>query len=131
MGADARERIRLSEYVQLKEEIKADKLRLAQLAGRLVGENPAGIPEGLDHEMLAPYRDRICENLARCVEALTEIQDYINSIEDSEMRRLFTLRYINGYSWQKVAFLIGEHDESYPRRKHNAYLKKHPHFSQP
>lgn len=119
-----REKEKLSQYRMLLGEIKADRERLAQLAGRLLRANPAGLPLGIDSEGLAGYRDKINENLERCVTLLEEIQTYINSIEDSEMRRIFTLHYINGHSWQRVAFDIGEYDESYPRRKHNAYIAK-------
>ena len=40
------------------------------------------------------------------------------------MRMILMLRYIQNLSWQKVAFAIGERDEQYLRRKHNAFLKK-------
>ena len=49
---------------------------------------------------------------------------YINGIEDAQMRMILSLRYVNGLSWQQVAFAIGESDESYPRRKHNEFLRK-------
>lgn len=56
-----------------------------------------------------------------------EIEDFVNDIPDSETRRIFRYRYIDGTvkpSWQWIAFKIGKHDEQYPRRKHNKYLKK-------
>ena len=48
---------------------------------------------------------------------------YIQSVEDSQMRMILTLRYVRGLTWQKVAYEIGEKDEQYPRRKHNAFLR--------
>lgn len=48
---------------------------------------------------------------------------YISGIRDSLMRQIFTLRYIDGKTWQQIAFEVGETDESYVRRKHNYYLK--------
>lgn len=54
---------------------------------------------------------------------LTNIESFIGSIEDSEMRQIFTLRYLNGLSWQHVAFKLGETDESYPRQKSRNFLK--------
>ena len=55
------------------------------------------------------------------------VDQFIDGIEDSLTRRIFELRYISGDcrkpSWQRIAFQIGEHDESYPRRVHNKYLK--------
>ena len=55
-----------------------------------------------------------------------EIEDFINGIPDSVTRRIFRYRYIDGKvrpSWQWIAFKIGHHDEQYPRRKHNKFLK--------
>lgn len=56
-----------------------------------------------------------------------EIEAFVHNIPDSITRRIFTYRYIDGKvrpSWQWIAFKIGHYDESYPRRKHNQYLKK-------
>lgn len=55
------------------------------------------------------------------------IDEFIANIPDSETRRIFSYKYIDGTvkpSWQWIAFKIGKYDESYPRRKHNTYLKK-------
>lgn len=55
------------------------------------------------------------------------IEEFIEDIPDSELRRIFNYRYIDGRvkpSWQWIAFKIGKHDEQYPRRKHNKFLKK-------
>lgn len=50
---------------------------------------------------------------------------YIEEIPDSDVRELFMLRYVDGVrSWQRIAFLAGEHDESYVRRKHDRYINK-------
>ena len=116
---------RLSQYRDLLREIERDRMRLAQLAGRLARLNPAGLPEGVRFtaESLADYRNRVEENVVRCVELTRDIQEFINGIGDSELRRLFTLRYINGHSWQKIAFAVGSYDESVPRKKHDRYLK--------
>lgn len=116
---------RLSQYKDLLREIERDRLRLAQLAGRLAHLNPAGLPPGvrLTAESLADYRNRIEENVVRCVELTRDIQDFINAIDESELRTVFTMRYINGHTWQKIAFATGTYDESVPRKKHDRYLK--------
>ena len=116
---------RLSQYKDLLQEIGRDRMRLAQLTGRLARLNPACLPEGVaipQHDLI-DYRDRIEENVVRCMELVKDIQDFINGIEESDMRRLFTLRYLNGYTWQKIAFSVGAYDESVPRKKHDRYLK--------
>lgn len=59
-------------------------------------------------------------------EALTLIE-YIEKIPDPKTKEIFMLRYYDGIrSWQKIAFLAGDHDESYVRRLHNAYIKNNP-----
>ena len=55
-----------------------------------------------------------------------KIELFVAGILYSETRRIFRYRYIDGTvmpSWQWIAFKIGHHDEQYPRRKHNKFLK--------
>ena len=57
-----------------------------------------------------------------------KIEDFIDSIEDSQTRRIFEYRYLTGdrvKTWQEIAFKIGKYDESYARRKHNKFIKKY------
>ena len=130
---------RLRQYRILAKEIADDRKRLAQLSAlytpehmksgllMAVSENPAGLPLGMQAiSELDRYRSSINENYRRCARLLGELQDYINSIDDSEMRQIFKMHYINGWTWQKIAFRIDSTDESYPRKKHAKYLKKHP-----
>ncbi len=42
---------------------------------------------------------------------------FLGEVEDSQMRQILNLRYLEGMSWQRVAFAIGEYDEQYPRKK--------------
>lgn len=51
------------------------------------------------------------------------LSKYILSIDDSEMRRILTYRYVEGLTWQQVAVKMGEFDESYPRQKAKRFLK--------
>lgn len=74
-------------------------------------------PEIIDLKLLLGLK------LKECFYELNRLNQYINSIENSEMRMILTLRYINGLSWQQVAYSIGETDEQYPRRKHNNFLQ--------
>ena len=39
-------------------------------------------------------------------------------------RLIFSLRYLDGLTWQQIAFKIGEYDEQIPRRLHNQALKR-------
>lgn len=122
---------RLRQYRQLLQEIRSDRMRLQQLSRRLLAQDPMGRPRkemrkrGDVSGQSAVYHARIEENLRRCCALAAEIQAYINRIADSEVRYIFKLRYIDGYSWQKVAFALGGYDESGPRKKHNRYLAEH------
>jgi len=138
VGEDGRRVLR--QYRLISKEILADRARLSQLSALYgsdlvharsdadrVQDNPAGLPLGMPpSDELDRYRARIRENYDRCARLLGDMQEYINSIDDSETRRIFTLHYINGWSWQKVAFGVNGYDESYPRKKHDRYLKAHP-----
>lgn len=123
----SRRRDALSQYRHLIREIREDKLRLAQLSARLLRLDASGLPAP-EHseEDTAAYRNRIAENLDKCIAMVEELQAYINGIEDSEVRHIFTLRYIHAYSWQRIAIAIGGTDESYARKKHDRYIEKNP-----
>lgn len=115
---------RLSQYRRLLREIYEDRRRLAQLAGRLLRHNPAGLPLGEVNRYFSGYEARINENVARCAALVEELQTFINGIEDSEMRSVFTLRYVNGYTWRQIAFALHHYEESFPRKKHDRYLAR-------
>ncbi len=51
-----------------------------------------------------------------------DLERWIDDVEDSEIRQILTLRFRDGLSWQKVAFEIGKHDESYPRKKIEKFI---------
>ena len=58
----------------------------------------------------------------------TRLDKWILSIDDSQLRRMFTLRYVDGYTWRQVAELISKdegtiRDESYARHKCERFLK--------
>lgn len=54
----------------------------------------------------------------------SEAIDFICGIDDSEIRLIFTLRYIENLTWQQVAFRLGRAgDGSTERKKHNRFLE--------
>lgn len=59
----------------------------------------------------------------RCLHELELVNAFIETIDKSNIRNMIKLYYIDGLTWQQVAERIGEHDESFPRRKVNEYLK--------
>ena len=124
----------LSQLYWLNREIEADKRKLEEL--RLAAVSATAKITGLPH--VTGVRDKVgeiavlIEEQSRLIELkkkqtvieYNRLMQYINSVDDSLMRQILTLRYVNGLSWQQVAFAIGESDESYPRRKHNEFLRK-------
>lgn len=74
--------------------------------------------EGVDRKKEARLRKKIA-----VIERQQErLECWIDSVEDSEIRQILTLRFREGQSWQKVAFGIGHHDEQYPRRKFEKFI---------
>lgn len=54
-----------------------------------------------------------------------KVSQYINRIEDSRIRRIISLRYEEGLSWEKVAAAMNC-DRTYPEKLLTKYLKEHP-----
>ena len=64
------------------------------------------------------------EQLAkRCRERFREIAAWINEIGDSQTRRAFRLRYIDGLPWAAVSFRLGYGGESGARKLCERYLE--------
>ena len=124
----------LSQLYWLKSEIERDKERLAELesAAQPGAQKITGMPSGAGvSDKIGNYAAEIADlrgiieaNISRCFYELNRLNRYISSVDDSQMRLILSLRYVSGLSWQQVAFGMGETDEQYPRRKHNAFLKK-------
>lgn len=81
---------------------------------------------------LEQYRSIVAElnEPCECYELLkakkSQIDDFIDSIKDLSIRRIFKERYINGKrppSFQSIAIKMGYSDEGTPRKKINKYLE--------
>lgn len=59
---------------------------------------------------------------ARCLEMKHRIYQFIDSIEDSRTRLALELRYIEGWSWQRISMYMGSAHESYARKIHDRYF---------
>ncbi len=72
------------------------------------------------------YNSRLLARRRKLRRQQRRVEEFVDGIDDSLTRRIFRMRYIDGEvrpSWQWIAFKIGHHDESYPRRIHKKYLK--------
>ena len=127
---------RLSQLRILKREVAIERERLAKLrALSAYGQRPApgetggkggGVSDrtGFYATEIAYLEKLVAKNMHRCVCELLGLQTFINEIESSELRQIFTERYIKGRSWLTIAFLLGWSDEQMPRKRHDKYLKK-------
>ncbi|MEI6131981.1 MAG: hypothetical protein WCQ41_04065 [Bacillota bacterium] len=124
----------LSQLYYLNREIEEQQRRLTELETIATSCTSfiTGMPriDGITNKV-AKYAAEIADlkglldlNLKKCFYELNRLNRFIESITDSQMRMIISLRYVNALTWQQIAFSIGEHDEQYPRRKHNDFLKE-------
>ena len=124
----------LSQLYDLNREIERDKDRLKELeylecgiTMKLTGmPHASGISDKTGNYAveIADLKAVIELNMDRCWYELRRLNRYIESIDDSELRQIFSLRYINGMTWQQIAFSMGTAgDGSTEKKKHYRFLK--------
>lgn len=84
--------------------------------------------EGVDYKDYNRKAKRLQRKLQRRMEELIDLveetNEYIESIDDSLIRRIIALRYINGLTWGQVAASIGGNNTADSvRMMHNRFLK--------
>ena len=120
----------LIQYSDLQEEVKEVREKIAQTERQIekieeegnVVDTVSGGDGGIQHFKIEvfPYpeysrkksllyaRKSILSNLEfELLETLNQVEEFITSIEDSRMRRIVTLRFVDNLSWGKVADRIG------------------------
>ncbi len=61
----------------------------------------------------------------RLEKMIVEVEEYIQEIPDSEIRRIARLRYLDDLTWKQVAVHMGKgYSEDFCRQKMNSYIKK-------
>lgn len=122
----------LSRLYWLKKEIAWQKQKLKELQAWAekctpnLTQAPGGGGENAVEKysiLIAEQRELIENQTRQAVIEYNRIYRYIAGLPDPQIRLIFSLRYLDCLSWQKIAWRMGESDESYPRRKHNQYLK--------
>lgn len=109
----------LSQLYHLKREIEYDRERLARLrARRGVASSPKlnGLPssagsgqsavENLALE-IADLEAIVDSKITQCVHEQSRLERYIASIPDSRTRMIMSFRFVDGFSWGKVAYKVG------------------------
>lgn len=68
---------------------------------------------------------KILENrLLDLLEARANTETFINTLPTSRLRRIFTMKYIDGFSWTKIAFKIGRNATADSvRKEHDRFLE--------
>lgn len=125
----------LSQLYWLKREIARNKARLAQLeaAASSASAPLTGMPGGggvsdrvgAYAAEIADLRSIIDANIRRCWQEMRRLSRYISTVEDSQMRQILTLRYIECLTWNQVADAIGGgNTEDSVRMAHNRFLSQ-------
>lgn len=125
----------LSQLYYLKCEIEQQKRRLAELEAAAQGmtANITGMPHGSETgdpvarhvAEIADLKALIELNIQKCWYELNRLNRYIASIDDSFIRQILSLRYINGLPWNQVALSIGGGNTADGVRKaHDRFIYK-------
>ena len=106
----------LSQLYYLNREIEEQQKRLKELECLATSctANITGMPQcsGISDKIgkytaeIADLKSLLDLNLKKCFFELNRLNRYINSVEDSEMRMILSLRYVNGMCWEQVAASI-------------------------
>lgn len=124
---------RLEQYSSIKAEIKELKEEIKKREARRMTDTVTGSSpeypftkhtvtiEGVDYGSDLLTR-RLKEKEYLLDEERIYIEKWLDTVEDSLIRRIIRLKYVECMTWQQIAFEIGRHDESYPRRKINEFF---------
>ena len=107
----------LSQLYYIKKEIEASKNRLAVLRAKMTGGNflMNGMPKNTGTEnKIERYiveaidlEEIIKTKIIQCIYERKKLEQYISGIYDSLTRQIFSLRFVDGMSWEQVALNIG------------------------
>ena len=124
----------LSQLYYLKKEIKEQQKRLEELETLATActSKITGMPHGTGiNDKIGKYAAQIADlkglldlNLKKCFYELNRINRFIESVEDSEIRMILTLRYTQNISLRNIATIMNYQDEGVPRKRHDRFLKK-------
>ncbi len=138
----------LEQYIELKNEINEINARIQKLQNKLERINEEGnvkdvvkgggggwqnyhiegfpVAEEDEVKYLIKKNLRILEERkAKVAELIVNVESYINTIEDSRMRRMITHRYINNLPWWKVAEKMGKgYTENSCKKQMERFLKE-------
>ena len=127
----------LSKYYYLKKEIKQIEERIKEIddtflsANRINGmryEKRLSNPQEQRMILIEKYDKRLEEKKDEALKELMKIEDFIDSINDPEIRMIFRYRYIELMEWNKIVMLV-HMSERTVYRKHREILNMAVHVS--
>ena len=117
---------RLEQYRVLRREIEHDEERISALGemrqavcryGNRIQTNRHADSVADYVEYLEQISQYLYQNKTRCAMELLCILDFINQIQDSQLREIFKLRFLDGYAWGAVARRLGNAGDGSTERK--------------
>lgn len=114
-------RQKLSQYRSLLKELKF--LKSKQEIDHVVGSNDE-FPYEERKFSIKGVPSRYHRKLKQCERLRKEIEDYIDSIPDSQIRLILELRYLEGKSWKDIDYAFGNYTGTYSIKIHDNYLRK-------
>ena len=107
----------LSQLYYLKKEIKEQQRRIAELeaAATNCSTKITGLPSGKGiSDKIGNYAAQIADlkalldlNLKKCFYEFNRLNRYIEEVEKPLIRQIMIYRFVNGYSWRKIAYTVG------------------------
>lgn len=71
------------------------------------------------------YLDILKERLERLLTIQVEVEEFISSLPTSRLRRIFTFKYLDQCTWQRIALMIGgKATADSVRMEHDRFLKE-------
>ena len=125
----------LSQLYFLNLEIEKQKQRLAELEADAFNITPqlTGMPSGtcvndkvgMYAAEIADLKELISLNIQKCWYERNRLERYIQGIDDSQIRQILTLRFVEGLKWEEVADeLKGVTSESVKKQCYR-YIRHH------
>ncbi len=128
----------LSQLYYLNREIEMDQRRLEELRAKSTSPGSPrfdGMPKGTTTvskverfaEEIADLEAIIAAKQQQCIHERNRLERYINDIDDSLIRQIFTFRFVSGLPWPQVAAHIGgKNTEKSVSKACYRYIEKHP-----
>lgn len=126
----------LSQLYWLNREVERDMERLDRLRAEAYSIGAAPM-DAMPHDSepsrvtevraltVAALEEMVTEKLVRIQEERRRLMEYINGIEDSLTREIYTLRFVDGLSWQQVAASVGGNTADSVKKTCYRYMRKH------